>query len=39
VLTAFIRIGANPRLHRRALTIKEASDRVQSWIDQPFFHD
>ncbi len=35
VLTAFIRIGTNPRLHRRPLTIKEAVDRVESWLDQP----
>ena len=35
VLTAFIRIGTNARLHRRPLTLKEAVDRVQSWLDQP----
>lgn len=35
VLTAFIRIGTNARLHRRPLTIKEAVARVQSWLDQP----
>ncbi|MFZ4775495.1 MAG: type II toxin-antitoxin system VapC family toxin [Terrimicrobiaceae bacterium] len=35
VLTAFIRIGTNPRLHKRPLTLKEASMRVQSWLDQP----
>jgi len=35
VLTAFIRIGTNVRLHRRPLTLKEAVDRVQSWLDQP----
>ena len=35
VLTAFIRIGTNPRLHRRPLTLKEAVERVQSWLDQP----
>src|SRR5580704_2406306 len=35
VLTAFIRISTNPRLHRRPLTIKEAVERVQSWLDQP----
>jgi uncharacterized protein len=35
VLTAFIRIATNVRLHRRPLTLKEAVDRVQSWIDQP----
>jgi hypothetical protein len=35
VLTAFIRIGTNARLHRRPLTLKEAGERVQSWLDQP----
>ena len=35
VLTAFIRIGTNSRIHRRALTLAEAIARVQSWIDQP----
>src|SRR4051812_19982103 len=34
-LTAFIRIGTNSRLHRRPLTLKEAVDRVRSWLDQP----
>jgi toxin-antitoxin system PIN domain toxin len=35
VLTAFIRVGTNLRLHRRPLTLKEAVERVQSWLDQP----
>jgi toxin-antitoxin system PIN domain toxin len=35
VLTAFIRIATNSRLHQRPLTLGEAVDRVQSWIDQP----
>ena len=35
VLTAFIRIGTNVRLHKRPLTLKEAVDRVQSWLEQP----
>ncbi len=35
VLQAFIRIGTNPRLHQRPLTLKEACERVQSWFDQP----
>ena len=35
VLTAFIRIGTNARLHRRPLTLKEAIERVQSWLNQP----
>ena len=35
VITAFIRISTNPRLHERPLTLRESIDRVQSWIDQP----
>jgi uncharacterized protein len=35
VLMAFIRIATNTRLHQRPLTLKEAVDRVQSWMDQP----
>jgi toxin-antitoxin system PIN domain toxin len=35
VLTAFIRIGTNVRLHRRPLTLPEAVERTQSWFDQP----
>ena len=35
VLSAFIRIGTNARLHRRPLTLSEAIDRIQSWLDQP----
>lgn len=35
VLSAFIRIGTNPRLHQRPLTLPEATARVQSWLDQP----
>lgn len=35
VLTAYIRIATNPRLHQRPLTLKEAVNRVQSWMDQP----
>ncbi len=35
VLSAFIRIGTNARLHRRPLTLKEAVGRVQSWLEQP----
>ncbi len=34
-LTAFIRIGTNVRLHQRPLTIAEAIERVQSWLEQP----
>jgi uncharacterized protein len=35
VVSAFIRIGTNPRLHRRSMTLVEATERVQSWLDQP----
>lgn len=35
VLKAFIRIGTNPRLQQRPLTLNEACDRVQSWFGQP----
>jgi uncharacterized protein len=35
VITAFIRVGTNLRLHRRPLALKEAVGRVQSWLDQP----
>ena len=35
VIQAFIRIGTNPRLHLRAMTLHEAVERVQSWLDQP----
>jgi toxin-antitoxin system PIN domain toxin len=35
VVSAFIRIGTNARLHRRPLTLKEAIERVESWFQQP----
>ncbi|MFM8413435.1 MAG: type II toxin-antitoxin system VapC family toxin [Planctomycetota bacterium] len=35
VLTAFVRIGTNPRVYQRPLTIGEAVERVQSWLEQP----
>jgi toxin-antitoxin system PIN domain toxin len=35
VLNAFIRIGTNPRIFERPLSLEEASIRVQSWLDQP----
>lgn len=35
VLTAFIRIGTNARLHQRPLTPAEAVARVDSWLAQP----
>jgi toxin-antitoxin system PIN domain toxin len=38
VLGAFIRIGTNPRLHQRPMTVKEAVERVQRWLDQPCVH-
>lgn len=34
VVNAFIRIGTNTRLHQRPLTLKEATERVQSWFEQ-----
>ena len=35
VLSAFLRIGTNPRLHRDPFTMKEACELVQRWLDQP----
>lgn len=35
VLSAFIRISTNPRLHLRPLTLEDAIIRIQSWIEQP----
>jgi hypothetical protein len=35
VLTAFIRIGTNPRVFERPLTLPEAIARVESWLAQP----
>jgi toxin-antitoxin system PIN domain toxin len=35
VLTAFLRISTNRRLHRRPLTILEATGKVNSWLAQP----
>lgn len=35
VLSAFVRIGTNARLHQRPLNLTEAIDRVQSWLEQP----
>ncbi len=34
VLSAFLRIATNARLHQRPLTLKEATERVQSWLNQ-----
>ena len=35
VVTAFMRIATNARLHQRPLALEEAVDRVQSWLAQP----
>jgi len=35
VLSAFIRIGTNPRVFDYPLSLEQALDRVQSWLDQP----
>jgi uncharacterized protein len=35
VLTAFLRISTNRRLHVRPLTTLEAIGKVHSWLDQP----
>jgi uncharacterized protein len=35
VITAFIRIATNRRLHPRPLTLSEAIERIQSWTQQP----
>jgi len=34
-MTAFLRIGTNPRVFQRPLTLAEATERVASWLDQP----
>ena len=35
VLSAFIRIGTNPRVFEQPLSLEQALTRVQSWLDQP----
>lgn len=35
VLSAFIRIGANPRVFESPLSLEQAVARVQSWLEQP----
>jgi toxin-antitoxin system PIN domain toxin len=35
VLSAFIRIGTNPRIFDHPLSLDQAIVRVQSWLDQP----
>lgn len=34
-LSAFIRIGTNPRVFDHPLSLEQALARVQSWLDQP----
>ena len=35
VLSAFIRIGTNPRVFECPLSLEQAVARIQSWMDQP----
>jgi uncharacterized protein len=35
VLSAFIRIGTNPRVFENPLSLEQALSRIQSWFDQP----
>ncbi len=35
VLSAFIRIGTNPRVFKNPLSLDQSLARVQSWLDQP----
>jgi len=35
VMSAFIRIGTNPRVFDHPLSLEQALARVQSWLDQP----
>ena len=35
VLSAFIRIGTNPRVFEYPLSLEQALVRIQSWLDQP----
>lgn len=35
VITAFLRIGTNPRVFERPLSMEEAVQRVSSWLNQP----
>lgn len=35
VLSAFIRVGTNPRVFEHPLSLEQALARVQSWLDQP----
>jgi uncharacterized protein len=35
VLSAFVRIGTNPRVFESPLSLEQAVARVQSWLEQP----
>lgn len=35
VINAFIRIGTNPRVYQTPLSLNDAIQRVQGWMDQP----
>ncbi len=35
VINAYIRIGTNPRLQQSSMTLAEATERVQGWLNQP----
>jgi hypothetical protein len=35
VLSAFIRIGTNPRVFENPISLEQSLARVQSWLDQP----
>lgn len=35
VISAFVRIGTNPRVFEHPLSLDEATSRVQGWLDQP----
>ena len=35
VLSAFIRIGTNPRVFESPLSLEQALARIQGWLDQP----
>ena len=35
VLSAYVRIGTNPRVFNRPLSLEQSVSRIQSWLDQP----
>lgn len=35
VLNAYVRIGTNARVYEQPLSLEQAVERVQSWLDQP----